>query len=72
MTNNINANSIIDASTIPPINQVPHILLLNTNKTRESFRAAFLTNLIALINKVFLIYNTTYSMQALIKTLYAS
>ena len=72
MTNDINTNSITDASTIPPINQVPHIPLLNTNKTRELFRAAFSTNLTALINKVFLICNTTYSMQALIKTLYTS
>jgi hypothetical protein len=75
MTNNINANDTADASTnpvIPSIDQVPHIPLLNANKTRESFRAAFLTNPTGLIDDVFLVCNAAYGMQASIEALRAS
>jgi hypothetical protein len=74
MTNN-NANDTTDASitpAIPPIDRVPHIPLLNANKTRESFRAAFTTNPTSLIDEVFLVCNAAYSMQVSIETLRAA
>lgn len=75
MTNNNNVNNTVDASTtstILPIDQVPHIPLLNANNTRELFRTAFTTNPIGLIDEVFLIYNATYSIQVSIEALRAS
>jgi hypothetical protein len=72
MTNNNNVNSTIDASTILPIDRVPHIPLLNANNTRELFRTAFTTNATGLIDEVFLICNAAYGMQASIEALHAS
>ena len=75
MSSNNNVNDTADASTIPaisPIDRVPHIPLLNANKTRESFRAAFTTNPTGLIDEVFLVCNAAYGMQASIEALRAA